>query len=137
MRSIARQKSTPVCGCVSVGDGNIIRGPRNIVVVGGSKATFTCITDSDTLCWQRNDEGRLLCNSDGCRESRFSVKTSPLNHHYSHSFMINSYTFTDAGRYGCYDCLKLSVKKTAHLVVLGTHCYFLLSRAMRCFCTRQ
>ena len=94
---------------------------------------------SDDLCWHRNDEDRFLCiTNDACRESRFSVKYfSPLNHRYSHSFMINSCTYNDAGRYSCYECLSLtsSDKKTAHLVVLGTHC-ILLSPALGRFCAR-
>jgi len=51
--------------------------------------------------------------------------------------MINSCTSTDAGRYDCYDCLTSSVKKTAHLVVVGmqVHC-ILLSPALGRFCAR-
>ena len=110
---------------VLVGLSAIIHGPRNTVVVDGSKATFTCLTDLDLdeLCWDYRDEGQQLvtvCNPDGCRSPRHSVDTSVNNDLRRHSFMIDSCNATHSGRYICGDCNDRRARKTAYLVVLGT-----------------
>jgi len=102
-----------------------VHGPRNTVVVDGSKATFTCLTDLDLdeLCWDYRDEGGELvtvCNPDGCRSPRYSVDTSVNNDLRRHSFMIDSCNATHSGRYICGDCNDKRARKTAYLVVLGT-----------------
>ena len=108
----------------------IIHGPRSIVVIDGSKATFTCVTDLavDQLCWNYTiyrsaGSDTTLCNSIGCRSAHYSVDTSVHNRRRRHSFMIDSCNATHSGHYVCGACVNPQTTKTAYLVVLGTFIY--------------
>jgi len=90
------------------------------VVVDGSRASFSCFTNSaDKLCWGLNGVDGLLCNDvTGCRP-RYSNESSTDNNHWRHSLRINSRNASDSGRYWCAECLQLNTKKLADLTVLG------------------
>ena len=103
--------------CVSVNSGKIARGPRNIVIVAGSKATFTCVTDSadDDLCWGRSDKTQFLCNSVACNPG-YSRNRSARNE----TITVDACNYTDSVRYDCHVCKEPKDKKIASIVVLGT-----------------
>jgi len=110
---------TSACACISVSSGFINQGPRNIAVIAGSNATFTCGIDSadDRLCWHRTDPDLLLCNSAVCRPRYNATATQQFQFH---SFKIDSCISTDAARYNCSKCTDDRVNKAADLIVLRT-----------------
>jgi len=109
-----------VCCYVSASVGKLTHGPRNIVVVSGSRATFTCVTDLDSkkepVCWKRSDSIDLLCS--GAVDQCNPRYTASQNQH-NHSFTIDSCNSTDSGSYACDVCTASGTRRYAHLVVLG------------------
>lgn len=96
-----------------------------MVVVSGTMARFTCLTDLtiDRLCWDRyvrDTDKKLkwitLCTTSGCR-SRYSHTSADMRFR-QHSLMIESCNATDSGRYRCEVCDSRDTRQAARLVVI-------------------
>ena len=109
---------------ISASTGRIVHGPRNTVVVSGTTATLTCVTDldNDGLCWDQLERAStwiLRCNMGGGCLPRYAVQTSVQNRLRHHSFTIDSCDVADSTRYRCAKCQQRDTKPSAHLVVIG------------------
>ena len=104
-----------------------IVGPRNIAVVRGSAATFSCIIDAakSEVCWTHEsvskthiiyvyEQGELAppCNDNECTVT-FDNETS------SYTLTINSVQHYDAGFYDCRICHEAE-EQAAQLIVFQT-----------------
>ena len=115
------------CACLAVVSAAEIVGPRNIAVVRGSAATFSCIIDApeSEVCWTHEsvskthknvyNHGELasLCNDNKCTVT-FDNET------IGYTLTINSVQHYDAGFYDCRICREAS-EQAAQLIVLQTY----------------
>jgi len=100
-------------------------GLRNIAVINGSTASFSCIihANESQVCWSRQtispetikflyDQGSL---KSACDNSKCDVTFSNETDRYT--LTINSVQHYDAGFYECHECYG-SVQHSAHLIVI-------------------
>ena len=115
---------------VFLGISDAFDGPRNVAVVNGSTATFSCIINASasTVCWNRETGSSKSNKSDSyaylyqtgepgsyCNESKCGVVHDNATDHYT--LTINSVHHHDAGFYACRVCFS-KPELSAQLIVL-------------------